>query len=257
MLWDASTIKGYEVEASDGPVGTVSDWLFDDVGWAVRWLVVDVGHWLTGRKVLLPRAALGQPDRQQRRLPVRLTMQQVKDGPDVDTDQPVSRQIEANVDKYYSWVPYPIGSDGPLSNAIAQPFVEPLLFSETRPFGPPSEDVEPDAPGDPHLRSIAVVTGYHVHATDGEIGHIENFLVDDALWDIRYLIIDTRNWWPGEHVLLSPYAVKEISWAEHQIHIGEMREQVKASPPWNPLDLIDQDYEKQLHSHYQWPGYGW
>src|SRR5277367_2827551 len=134
MLWDASTLKGYEVEASDGGIGTVSDLLFEDVGWKVRWLVVDVGHWLTGRKVLLPLSVLGRPDPALRRFPVRLTVQQVKDGPDVDTEQPVSRQIEAKVDHYYSWAPYPVGSDVPLSNTMALPFVEPMPFSETRPF---------------------------------------------------------------------------------------------------------------------------
>ena len=110
--------------------------------------------------------------------------------------------------------------------------------------------------GDPHLRSIAAVTGYHIHASDGQIGHIENFLIDDATWGIRYLIIDMKNWWPGKHVLMSPYAVREISWSKHQVRLDVSSEQVKSSLPWNPLDMIDRGYEKRLHSHYDWPGYG-
>ena len=104
MLWDASAINGYAIEASDGLLGTVSDLLFDDVGWAIRWLVVDTGNWLS-RKVLLSLSVLGKPDRALRHFLVKLTMQQVKDSPDVDTDQPVSRQIEAHVYNYYGWDP--------------------------------------------------------------------------------------------------------------------------------------------------------
>ena len=106
MLRNASAINGYAIEASDGLLGTVSDFLFDDAGWLVRWLVVDTGNWLSGRKVLLPPSALGHLDRKEREFSVRLTMQQVKDSPDIDTDRPVSRQIETNIYDYYGWNPY-------------------------------------------------------------------------------------------------------------------------------------------------------
>ena len=111
--------------------------------------------------------------------------------------------------------------------------------------------------GDPHLRSIAAVTGYHIHASEGHIGHIENFFIDDVSWGIRYLIIDMKNWWPGKHVLMSPYAVREISWSKHEVWLDVSSEQVTSSLPWNPLDVIDRGYEERLHSHYGWPDYGW
>jgi hypothetical protein len=229
MLWDASAINGYAIEASDGLLGTVSDLLFEDVGWAIRWLVVDTGNWLPGRKVLLPLSVLGQPDRALRHFPVKLTMQQVKDSPDVDTDQPVSRQIEAHVYNYYGWDPYWGSSLSPMSNAIANPFVAPLHLSEAKPRDPGSADAQPNE-GDPHLRSIAAVTGYHIHATDGEIGHVEDFLVDDAGWSIRCITVDTRNWWPGERVLISPCSVREINWADRLIHLNVNRQKVKDGP---------------------------
>jgi hypothetical protein len=246
MLWDASTIKGYDVEASDGPIGKVADLLFEDVGWVVRWLVVDVGHWLTGRKVLIPLSALGQPDPARRRLPVKLTVQQVKDSPDVDTNKPVSRQCEARADKYYSWVPYPVGSHATFHNTMAQPFVEPLPFSETRPSGPAGDDAEPEVPGDPHLRSIAAVIGYHIHATDGDIGHIENFLIEDREWTIRYLTVDTKNWWPGETVLISPHSVREIDWVHHSIRVDIDRQKIKGGPRYDSAisgnGMFDQEF---------------
>ena len=242
MLLDASTIKGYEVEASDGLLGIVRDLLFEDVNWTVRWVVVDVGHWLADRNVLLPPSAVGPPDRELRRLPTKLTMQQVKDAPDVDTDEPVSRQYNAHIDQYYSWIPAPIGSEGPLSNAIAQPFVEPLPFSKMQPDDAP--------PGDPHLRSIATVTGYHVHATDGAIGHVENFLLEDLDWSIRYLTVDTKNWWPGEKVLISPHSVQEIDWVEALIRVDLDREKIKHGPRYDPALMVEDTYQDRFHIHH-------
>jgi len=106
MLWDASVMKGYAIEAQDGRLGAVNDFLFEDTAWMIRWLVVDTGHWLPGRKVLLPPSVLGHPDWQSRRCPVDLTMRQVRDSPVIDTDRPVSRQIETYVYEYYGWSPY-------------------------------------------------------------------------------------------------------------------------------------------------------
>jgi hypothetical protein len=116
----ASVIHGYAIEASDGRLGTVSDFLFEDTSWMIRWLVVDTGHWLSGRKVLLPPSALEQPDAGRRQFPVKLTMQQVKDSPDVDTDRPVSRQLESNIYNHYAWDPY--WSSGYMLGAMAGRF---------------------------------------------------------------------------------------------------------------------------------------
>src|SRR5271170_5634505 len=106
MLWHASAINGYAIAASDGQIGTVSDFLFDDTNWSVRWLVVDTGHWLSGRKVLLPPSVLGQLDAKKEEFSVKLTKQQIKDSPEIDTDRPVSRQMETSVYDYYGWSPY-------------------------------------------------------------------------------------------------------------------------------------------------------
>ena len=106
MLWTASGIKGYAILASDGKIGTVADFLFDDDSWLVRWLVVDTGNWLSGRKVLLPPFVLGHADPATREFSVKLTMAQVKASPDVDTERSVSRQMESTVYDYYGWRPY-------------------------------------------------------------------------------------------------------------------------------------------------------
>ena len=111
---------------------------------------------------------------------------------------------------------------------MATPFVAPLYEPESNPHDLARADAQPNE-GDPHLRSIATVTGYHIHASDGEIGHVEDFLVDDAGWNIRYIKVDTRNWWPGERVLISPHSVREIDWAGRLVHINVNRQKVKDS----------------------------
>ncbi len=255
MLQVGSALKGYAIEASDGKIGTVSDFLFDDITWKVRWLVVDTGAWLTGRNVLIHPSAIGQANYRQRELSVKLTKAQVEGSPDILQDRPVSRQMEQNLHAYYGCDP-----DWGSSYFDMGGMISPLAPSRHLGAVSPHENTDIVLglnDGDPHLRSTAAVTGYHIHASDGQIGHVENFLIDDATWSIRYLIVDTRNWWPGKHVLVSPYAVLEINWSEHQIQLDVSREQVKSSPPWDPLAIIDQAYEKQLHGHYKWRGYGW
>jgi hypothetical protein len=248
MLWNASTINGFAIEASDGLIGSVSDLLFDDTNWAIRWLVVDTGNWLSGRKVLLPASALGHPDRASRSFPVKLTMQRVKDSPDIDTDAPVSRQNEAHVYDYYGWEPYLGGGLFPISNAMAVPFLAPRPPSEAK---HKEEGVHTHRDeGNPHLRSIAAVTGYHIHANDGEIGHVEDFLVDDADWHIRYITVDTRNWWPGKRVLILPRSIGGINWAERMIYLTVNRQKVKEAPPYNPAMTVDGAFDEKFIGYY-------
>lgn len=254
MLVVASALTGYAIEASDGPIGSVSDFLFDETTWRVRWLVVDTGGWLPGRQVLIHPSAIGSPDHESDRLPVALTRQQVKDSPDIFTDQPVSRQMESHLYDYYGWDPLwgvSLGGAGILPLPVSPPIPhgDSVLAEALR--APAEVD-----PGDPHLFSLTSINGYHLHAKDGVIGHIENVLIDDIAWDIRYLIADTRNWWPGQRVVLSPYASLGISWDSRELSLSITRDQVKGSPPWDPEVALDDLYARSLHSHYGWPDHG-
>ena len=267
MLNVVSSLMGFDIQAKDGSLGTVSDFLFDDSTWKVRWLVVDTGTWLTGRKVLVHPSAVGHADYGLQELTVALTKTQVMGSPDIAQDRPVSQQMQNDLYSYYGWDPlwgggmygagmYGGGLYGGGMGAIASPMSGGAYFGASAVREAARGDVGQDD-GDPHLRSIAEVTGYHVHATDGSIGHVENFLVDNESWGIRYLIINTSNWWVGQHVLMSPYAVKEVDWLDHRIRLDVTKAKVKASPSWNPANLIGGGFEKRLHSHYDWPGYGW
>ena len=248
MLLTASALKGYAIEASDGKIGTVSDLLFDDENWRVRWLVVDAGTWLIERKLLVHPSAIGSMAGAGQVLPVNLTRAQVAASPDIRRDQPVSRQMETHLYDYYGWDPYWGGGSIGLGG-IASPLAVPPCLGVAAVDDSPGADGG-RAAGDPHLQSIDAVCGYHIHATDGEIGHVADFLLDDAGWGIRYLIIDTGNWWPGEKVLISPQSVKDIDWADRLIHLDVTRHKVKGRPTYDPSITMDGVYDEKFLSYY-------
>ena len=268
MLQLSSAMKGYAIAAKDGTIGTVRDFLFDQTTWTVRWLVVDTGTWLTGRKVLVHPSATDHVDHELRQIDVTLTRKQVEDSPDIGHDRPVSQQMQSDLYNYYGWDPLwnnGISGAGSFGGGLYAGglFGGGLggtgLAEQERPFHSSRPDRDSDSAideGDPNLRSTAEVTGYHVHATDGSIGHIEDFLLDGPSWSIRYLAIDTSNWWIGQHVLISPYAITGIDWPDRSVRLDITRAKVKASPAWNPSDVIDGVFERRLHGYYGWPGYG-
>ncbi|MEI9996911.1 MAG: PRC-barrel domain-containing protein [Rhizomicrobium sp.] len=251
MLRHESEIDGYAIHASDGLIGTVSDFLFDDATWLVRWLVVDTGNWLPGRRVLLPPRALADVNHMGRQFSVRLTKQQVKECPDIESDRPVSRQSEASIYDYYGWSPYwgagsymgMVGYGGGYLPGAAPP--SPELMQREKAIDDAQRNRD-----DPALRSANEVTGYHILASDGEIGHVADFLVEDDDWSIHYLVVDTKNWWPGRKVLISPMSVRKIEWAERRVNLGAGRQKVKDSPAYDPSMTIDPLYEKNFHEHY-------
>jgi sporulation protein YlmC with PRC-barrel domain len=249
MLCKTSILKGYTIAASDGRIGTVSDLLFDDSNWQVRWLVVDTGNWLSGRKVLLRPKFLEQLDPKHHEFGFALTMQQVKDSPDVDTDLPVSRQTETDIYHYYGWSPY--WGDGLFTDSYGYAGgdwrVNPALGSISSASLIAGDQKNSD---DPHLRSIQAVTGYYIGATDGEIGHIDDFILEDADWSIHYLIVDTKNWWFGKKVLISTQSAKQIDWADKCVHLNVDCQKVKDSPVYDASTLVDAAYDDAFLTYY-------
>ncbi len=242
MLTQASAMNGYSIQASDGKIGTVSDLLFDDDTWLVRWLVVDVGDWLLGRKVLLPSTALGHLNREEEQFSVRLSQQQIKASPDIDTNLPVSRHMETDIYDYYGWRPY--WPNGLYLGGFGYP-------SDSFASTPDSADGPGGvAPIDRHLRSAHEIKGCHIHATDGEIGHVDDLLIEDGDWSIHYLSVETSNWWTGKDVLISPRSVQDIDWQERVISLDVDRARVKGSPPYAPTTQLDRIYENQFHDYY-------
>ncbi len=251
MLIRAKDFRHFKLRARDGDIGKAREFYFDDRHWTVRYLVADTGGWMTGRQVLISPHALGSAIEAEHVVPVALTRQQIEQSPSLATDQPVSRQYERHFYDYYGW---PMYWNGPLVWGVYQyPWeITPLAMRETEILREAEERHE-DA-WDPNLRSTHDVTGHHIQATDGEIGHVADFIIDDKTWSIRYLVVDTKNWRPGKHVLISPEWIDRLSWEESKVFVNLSCELIRKSPEYNP-ETLNREYETQLHEHYDRPGY--
>jgi sporulation protein YlmC with PRC-barrel domain len=236
MLRGLKELKGYIILATDGEIGRVHDFYLDAQDWAIRYLVVDTGAWLVGRRVLISPTALNQPDWQQKRLPVSLTQAQVENSPGIDMDKPVSRQQETELHAYYNWPPYWDSATLLLLGAGGLAPVAPL--PPISPSGVEAEVVEKalleETSGDPHLHSANEVIGYQVRARDDDIGHVTDFVIDDEslTWAIQYMIVDIGSWLPSKKVRLTPNWVKTISWTERTVEMDLQRETIANSPEY-------------------------
>jgi len=243
-------VKDFAIHAVDGEMGTVADIYFDDETWAIRYLVVDTGGWLAGRRVLISPVSVVKTDWEAKQLDVALTKHQVENSPTIDTHQPVSRQYEAAFSGYYG---YPYYWGGPYLWGPA--FYPAGLADQTSsPAGAIADSVLRE-PQDSHLRSTEAVTGYDIEAADGEIGHVDGFVMDDEAWAIRYVEVATRNWWPGKKVLVSPAWIERVSWAESKVYVGLSRSAIKDGPEYIESRKITREYENRLYLHYGRPPY--
>lgn len=240
-------IHGYSVQATDGEVGKVETLYFDEETWAVRYLVVNVGNWLLPDQILLSPVAVTHADHEEETITVALTKEQVKNSPHMDTKRPVSRQYEVTLHDYYNWSPYWIQAPT-YSDRLTAPRTAAL---ERRPKPTQPEDVNRAEESDPHLRSTDEVEGYHINAVDGDIGHIEKFLVDTDFWFIRYFVIDTRNWLPGKEVIVAPDWIENINWVDREVSVVLTQEMIESSPEYESEEMVNREYERRLYDHYQ------
>ncbi len=244
MLIKAKTLKGYKLDGLDGEIGKVKEFYFDDRHWTIRYLVADTETWLMGSQVLISPYALIAVVKEEQHVTIALTKKQIEDSPNLNSDKPVSRQFEEAYYRHYGWPTY---WGGPCMWGYY-----PKIVRDREKWREPSQS---EKTWDHHLRSTHEVTGYHIHAADGEIGHVEDFIIDDETWAIRYLIIDTQNWWPGKKVLISPQWIERVSWSEKKVFVKLSREAIKQSPGYTEETLLTRDFETRLHRHYTIEGY--
>jgi sporulation protein YlmC with PRC-barrel domain len=240
MLRKMKDLKGLSIGARDGDIGEANDFIFDDKHWTVRYLVADTQRWLPGRKVLISPIVVDHADWQGKRLPVQLTQVQVKNSPDISMDQELSAQDEIKYSNYYGFPYYWAGDEiwGPVTlpqELIAQDIDRKIMLTEKV--------------NRSHLRSMKDITGYSIQATDGEIGHVDDFVVDDEAWTIRYIVVDTRNWLPGKKVLVAPPWVANVDWKRSNVYVNMSREAIKTGPEFDP-EKLDREYETRLYKHY-------
>lgn len=238
MLRAITDLTGYTIAATDGEIGSVERLLFEDDRWAVRHIVVDVGSWLGDRRVLLSPATVERVDDEQQSILVRITREQVRTSPHVDADKPVSRQQELALHAHYGYAPYWGGSG--LWGVGYQPYsllTPPAVTAAIPPTPPAARDSERRDDGDPHLRSTKEVIGYRLCASDGEAGHVDDFILDDDSWSIRYLVVDTSSWPGGRRVLVPPEWVHDIQWGRAQLHVQATRETVRNRSEYRKREL--------------------
>ena len=238
MIRSVKDMLGYKIAATDDRVGHLRDMLMDDFAWTVRYLGIDTAFILAVRDVLLAPDVVTGIDDDAKEVAVSITAEQVREAPGLGTDMPLSRQLELDIAKHYNWqpywlkdpLPYPVGR---LATHEAVPDLKRVL-----------ESLENST-----VRSFRELAGYHIHTTDGELGHAEDFLID-ADWVVRYLVIDTRNWLPGRKVLIGPSWIEEITWAEQQVVIDLPRQRIADSPEYDPSRPLTREEEIKLHEHY-------
>jgi hypothetical protein len=245
MLTKSKTLKGYALRGLDGEIGTVEDFHFDDLHWTIRYLVAETGNWLIDRKILISPYALNFVDTDKRFVSVDLTLKQIEDSPSLDDNEPVTRQYEESYHAHFGWPGY---WDGPYAWG-ALPYL--LLQAGKKAYAA----LTPSKAISPHLRSNTDTLGCMVLAVDGEIGRIDDFILDDNSWTIRYLIVDSGPWWHGKRILISPKWLDRVAWNESKVFLKFSRDTIRSAPEYTEAPLVSRDYESRLHDHYLRKGY--
>jgi uncharacterized protein YrrD len=247
MKRSINSLLGYTIKGTDGEIGKVEEFYFDDRTSTIRYMVVKTGGWFSGKKVLISPEAFQKPEWESKTFSVNLTQEKITNSPDIDTDKPVSRQHEELMRGYYSWpgyygygmYGYGYWGLGMWGYPVVEESAEEKEMNATE-----------HANDNPHLRSTHEVKGYDIHATDGDIGEVEDFLIDDSTWKIDFMVIDTGHWFPGKKVLISPDWIKKIDWETGAIIINTTIDHVKSSPEYDASKHLTTEYEANLQNYY-------
>ena len=239
MLDRAKALLQYKLSSRHEEIGRVKEFYFDDRQWVIRYLVADTGAWLTGRQVLISPYALDAVSRERHRMVLGVTKRQIEDAPSLAPDQPVSPQFE---DTYYAFHGWPAYWRGPYTWGRS-------------PY--PDRDPRYGADGSTgragwsrQVRRTSDVHGAYIQTADGEMGHVEDFIIDDDTWAIRYLVINAENWWPGKRVLVSPQWIQRVMWERWEIFVALSAATILEAPEYTENVLVTREYETRLHGHY-------
>jgi hypothetical protein len=247
MLRKTIDLHGAKLAARDAEIGHLKDLYFDDKSWTVRYLVADTGHWLPGRQVLLsPFAVTDLPKEPNQAIGVNLTKSQIEESPSIELHMPITRQLEMEYLQYYGLPNY---WPGPL---LWGPVEAPWAYLPAKVQAPPHQKLDLNNQ-DAHLRSVRDISGfagYQIQALDQVFGHVDYFIFEDSNWAIRYLVCDTRTWWPGKNFLLAPQWIAWVSWSESRVYVDLDRDAIRRAPLYDPSGEITREYEQQLFSHY-------
>lgn len=246
MLRSLKDLERYTVAATDGEIGSVANFLLDDQSWVVRYLVVETGTFFDKRRVLISPVFFRKTEWSTRRFHLSLTVDKVKNSPSVDLDKPVSQQHERDYYRYYTY-PYYLETSG-LVGLSSYPVVRASPLPD-KPASPAKSS------GNVHLRSAHELVGYHIHGNDESIGHVQDFIVDDESYEVRYLVVHTHDTWFGKKVLVAPRWASRVSWEERAVYVDLSRQTIRNSPTWDPAVAVNREYESRLYDYYGRPVY--
>jgi len=276
MLRSLKSILGYSIEAEDGKLGKLHDVYFDDRSWMIRYFVIDTGGFLIGRKVLVSPVAAGRPDWDAKILPVSLTRDQIKDSPELAEGAAVSREYEGALAGYYGWptwwgagagtwnypamgsipgypgAPVPSEMPGETASSIDASRRE---RAPAEPAGAGGEETEKHPEREANLKSGRDLDGDPIHARDGDIGHVQDFIVDDESWMVRYMVVDTSRWLAGKKVLVSTDWIEPTEWRGPEVKVNLTKEEIRHSPQYDPKQPVNREIEERLYDFYGRPRY--
>jgi len=244
MLRSSKELQVYRIHATGGEIGHLEDFYFDDREWDINYFVVDIGTWLHGKKVLMSPHAVTGVHEATKTIYTPFTIEQIRRSADVRSHRPVALQQPHDYYLYLGW-PHYVGLSA--INDSTRGSVSKI--SDRKRHEDSGRSIERSY--DEHLRSSKVVSHYHIIAVDGEIGHFEDFIVDDQTWAIRYAIAVTGNWWSGKKVLLPAEWVLWISWEESNVYVGLRRERIATAPAFEPGQRLTHELELEIYNHYK------
>jgi hypothetical protein len=236
MLRQMEALKSYEIVGSDGELGKLDDFFFDDVEWTVRELLMHTGNWYEGMSVLILPHSVTSIDDRERKIRVSLSRQQIEDAPvaPLDADGLLSRHYEAMIYDFYLMPYYWLGPYvwGPATLPTVTPNAEMTRGAEELARLRESQQS--------HLRRFNIVNGFSIRCVDGAMGDVEDMIFDASSWTIQYLVVDTRKYLLGKNVLVPPSAIKELNWFEATIYLDMTKADLEALPNFKSINDLPQ-----------------
>jgi sporulation protein YlmC with PRC-barrel domain len=255
MLRSLKNVFGYSIQAEDGEIGQVRNFYFDEKDWEIRYLIVETGPWILGRKVLIMPDVLGKPNWAEKNFPVNLTRSQIKDSPDIKTALPISRQQQIALHEYFRWPTYwNTETSLPTSTVSTTPIAGYMSAKETRQENKNREVMERMMQQNSTLRSAKELIGYQVQGEDAELGFVDDIILNDETWQLIYLVLDTSSMLlKGKKTLLAISWIKWVTYKEQAVHIDLMLQNIEDSPPYDPQTPINRSYEEVLYDYHGKP----
>jgi len=236
MLRRSGELQWSQVISLDGEIGKVRDVCFDEASWMVRYLIVDTGGWLSGRKVPIDPRSVELIDRNLHTVWVSLSRAQIESSPRIDIGELGAREHEMQLNRHYGY-----GSCWTHSMPWGNGQVSPARRSA-------AEALEIDAPS-ACLRGARQMLDFTLITVDGHVGLIKDFFFDDETWALRYLIVQTGSWLLGRRVLVSADRVRRVDWSAESVEVNQTRKQIEYGWEFDADNPPPGDLETALRTH--------